>query len=64
MANESIFFQVTVMDNQDPMMLGRIRAKLLIDNYSDIVKSITDPPWNEEKDAWTDRDPFVFNPGM
>ena len=62
MENNSIFFQVTVIDNQDPMMLGRIRAKLLIDNYNDIVKSITDPPWNEEKDAWTARDPFIFNP--
>ena len=59
-----MFFQVTVMDNEDPMMLGRIRAKLLIDNYDDIVRSITDPPWNEEKDAWTTRDPFVFSPLM
>lgn len=64
MENNSIFFQVTVIDNQDPMMLGRIRAKLLIDNYNDIVKSIIDPPWNEEKDAWTIRDPFVFSPLM
>ena len=62
MADNTIFFQVTVIDNQDPMMLGRIRAKLLIDNYDDIVRSITDPPWNEEKDAWTTRDPFVFSP--
>ena len=52
MDNNTIFFQVTVMDNQDPMMLGRIRAKLLTDDYSAIVKSITDPPWDEEKDAW------------
>lgn len=59
-----IFFQVQVMDNQDPLMLGRIRAKLLIDNYNDIVKGITDPPWNEEKDKWTERDPFIFNPLM
>ena len=64
MKDNTIFFQVTVMDNQDPMMLGRIRAKLLIDNYDDIVKSITDPPWNEEKDAWSTRDPFVFSPLM
>jgi hypothetical protein len=59
-----IFFQVVVMDNQDPMMLGRIRAKLLTDNYNDIVKSITDPPWDEQKDVWTSRDPFIFNPLM
>ena len=64
MQNNSIFFQVTVLDNQDPMMLGRIRAKLLIDNYDDIVRAINDPPWNEEKDAWTSRDPFVFSPLM
>ena len=64
MDNNTIFFQVTVMDNQDPMMLGRIRAKLLTDDYSAIVKSITDPPWDEEKDAWETRDPFIFNPLM
>jgi hypothetical protein len=64
MDDNTIFFQVQVISNQDPMMLGRIRAKLLIDNYADIVKSITDPPWNEEKDVWTIRDPFVFSPLM
>jgi hypothetical protein len=64
MQDNTMFFQVTVMDNQDPMMLGRIRAKLLIDNYDDIVRSITDQPWNEQKDAWTTRDPFVFSPLM
>jgi hypothetical protein len=51
MQDNTMFFQVTVMDNQDPMMLGRIRAKLLIDNYDDIVRSITDPPWNEQKET-------------
>ena len=64
MNDNTIFFQVTVIDNQDPMMLGRIRARLLTDDYSAIVKSITDPPWDEEKDAWTTRDPFIFNPLM
>ena len=44
------------------MMLGRVRGIRLIDNYNDIVKSITDPPWNEQKDIWTSRDPFIFNP--
>ena len=64
MSNNSIFFQVQILDNQDPLMLGRVRARLLIDNYEDIIRGINDPPWNEEKDKWTPRDPFVFNPLM
>ena len=64
MENNSIFFQVQILDNQDPLMLGRVRARLITDNYQDIIRSIVDPPWNEEKDAWTPRDPFVFNPLM
>lgn len=62
MADNSIFFQAQVLDNQDPMMLGRVRARLLIDNYNDIIRSITSPPWNEEKDKWGPRDPFIFGP--
>ena len=60
--SDSIFFQVVILDNQDPLMLGRVRATLIIDNYQDIVKGIED--WNEERDKWTVRDPFVFNPLM
>ena len=62
MEDNSIFFQCKVLNVQDPMMLGRIRGIRLIDNYDDIIKSVTDPPWNEEKDIWTERDPLVFNP--
>lgn len=61
MEDNSIFFQCKVLSNEDPMMLGRIRGIRLIDNYDDILKSVTDPPWNEQKDIWTSRDPFVFN---
>jgi hypothetical protein len=59
--NEPLFYQCVVLDNQDPMMLGRVRARLLTDNYLDMVKSFR-PPFNEEKDKWTERDPFIFNP--
>lgn len=62
MADNTIFFQCKVLNNEDPMMLGRIRGIRLIDNYDDVLKSVTDPPWNEEKDIWTERDPLVFNP--
>jgi len=60
--SRQIFYQCVVLDNQDPLMLGRVRAKLLSDNYADVVKSFVNPPFNEEKDAWTERDPFIFNP--
>ena len=62
MEDNSIFFQCRVLNIEDPMMLGRIRGVRLIDNYEDILKSISDPPWNEEKDIWTSRDPLIFNP--
>ncbi len=60
--NQPLFYQCVVLDNQDPLMLGRVRARLLTDNYNDMVKSFDDPPWNEEKDKWGNRDPFIFNP--
>jgi hypothetical protein len=62
MENNSIFFQCKVLNTQDPMMLGRIRGIRVIDNEKDVLKSVSDPPWNEQKDIWTDRDPLVFNP--
>ena len=58
--SSSIFFQCVVIDNQDPLMLGRVRARLRIDNYEDIIKSVEN--WNPQKDPWTARDPFLFNP--
>lgn len=57
-----LFYQCAVLSTDDPLMLGRIRARRLIDNYDDILKGISDPPWNESVDAWTFRDPFVFSP--
>lgn len=55
-----IFFQCVVIDNQDPLMLGRVRARIRTENYEDIIKSVEN--WNPEKDPWTARDPLIFNP--
>jgi hypothetical protein len=67
MENNTILFRGVVINNEDPMMLGRIRVKFLnppmeMGSYEDIIKSINNPIWNEEKDKWTARDPFVFLP--
>jgi hypothetical protein len=60
--SKPFFYPSIVLDNEDPLMLGRVRARVLTDNYNDIISSITDPVWDEEKDKWTARDPFVFLP--
>lgn len=57
-----IFYQCTVLNNQDPLMLGRVRARINIINYPDVLASVTSPKWNEERDIWTERDPLVFYP--
>ena len=56
-----IFYQCTVLNNEDPLMLGRVRAKINIDNLPDILKAIVSPNFSE-KDIWTVRDPLVFYP--
>jgi len=60
--SKPFFYPSVVLDNEDPVMLGRIRARVLTDNYNDVIASVTSPPWNEEKDKWTSRDPFLFTP--
>ena len=60
--NNSVLFQARVLDVNDPMMLGRIRAVRIIDYDRDILEAIKDPVFNEKKDIWTSRDPLVFSP--
>jgi len=53
-----IIFQGYVKDNQDPMMLGRVRVVPLFEKYQDSLPE----GWVEETDKWTPKDPFIFLP--
>lgn len=58
MIDSKLIYQGYVLNNQDPLMLGRIRALPVDQIESDILPD----NWNPEKDIWTDRDPLIYLP--
>jgi hypothetical protein len=58
MNENKLIYQGFVLNNQDPLMLGRIRALPVDEIESDVLPE----NWNPEKDIWTERDPLVYLP--
>lgn len=58
MSELNTIFQGYVINNQDPLMLGRIRAVPISETESAILPK----NWNPEKDIWTQKDPLIYLP--
>ena len=55
-----IIFPGKVINNKDPMMLGRLRVLAEGETESDVLKAVKD--WDPKKDLWTSKDPLVYYP--
>ena len=53
-----VIFQGFVINNQDPLMLGRVRAVPVDQTEAALLPQ----DWNPEKDIWTQRDPLIYVP--
>jgi len=64
--NTQVFFAGRVIDNNDPMLLGRIRALPETDNAQELEKSSKDFNENsitpDENGPWSPKDPFLVLP--
>lgn len=61
--DNKILFTARITDTEDILLLNRVRAVLVdSDRNSEILASITNPPFDEKVDAWGPRDPFIFAP--
>lgn len=54
----NVIFQGFVINNQDPLMLGRIRAVPINQTESALLPE----DWNPETDIWTSKDPLIYIP--
>lgn len=58
MSELNVIFQGFVVNNQDPLMLGRVRAVPVSQTESALLPQ----DWDPTKDIWTERDPLIYLP--
>lgn len=58
MNDDKLISQGFVINNQDPLMLGRIRAVPV----EELESALLPEDWNEETDIWTEKDPLIYLP--
>ena len=54
-----ILYPATVVNNQDPMLLGRVRAYPFDQNIESVLKGYN---FVEGVDDWSEKDPFIISP--